>query len=308
MRRFNAVVALVALVGSLALWGCSSSTSPSDVDDWWLGATWSGVADHPPGSYLGTAFLWDGDDTIYATRGGVDGFVRDFWTYSISSDAWTQLGDVSFDPYWSCSMAWPGGDYIYVPQGNGTSAFYRYTISTDTWDSMADYPEDGVRRMGRSVVWPGSGDYIYAAKGNQEATFFRYHIPSDAWEYLTPIPVATVYGSSICWGGGGRIFAAVEGERFFEYRTSSDSWTEKAPYPAPIDFGSYLTFDGMESIFMTRGAETDTLWRYDIPTDEWEQLDNLPATLYRGAATVFADNALYAVPGEYLMDFWVYKE
>ena len=141
-----------------------------------------------------------------------------------------------------------------------------------------------------------------------DTTFFRYHIPTDDWDYLTPIPEITDYGSSICWGGGDRIFASADDERFFEYRTGSDSWTERAPYPAPIDFGSYLTYDGVESIFMTRGAGTDTLWRYDIPSDAWEQLGSTPGPLSDGGATVYAGEVIFAVPGEYQTDFWVFKD
>jgi len=287
--------------------GCSSSsTSPSETVDWFLNATWVNLADFTGGSYLGGALEWDGDDSVYALRGndGEDG--RQLWRYDISSDTWTQLAD-GFSAYWSSCLAYTGGDHIYGLMGNGTSSFYRYTISTDDWDQMESFPESGVRRGARTLVWPGTGDYLYAIKGNETGTFARYSQSGDSWEYLTSIPEGVPYGGSICWGGGDYLYATAGDSSFYRYDIGSDSWNIMAPLPRAIDFGSNICFDGDRSLFMFRGAVDTGFWRYDITDDEWKTLEDTPGAVDSGGALASDGEAVYALPGGGSTEFWAFK-
>jgi hypothetical protein len=181
MKRLGTVATRVVLAALLtAFAGCSSSTSPSAITDWFLDAFWQTLSDFPNGSYYGAALEWDGDDAVYALRGWDAPDGNQFWRYDVSTDDWTQLGDTPFSAFWGASLAYIGGDHMYALQGNGTDAFYRCTISTDNWDSMESFPESGVRRTGRSLAWPGSGDYVYGIKGNETDVFARYSISGDS--------------------------------------------------------------------------------------------------------------------------------
>jgi len=297
------LVALAALVST----GCSSSgTSPSDVVDWFLNAAWGGRADFAGGSYMGACIEWDSDDSIYALRGHGQDNSNEFWRYDISTDTWTQLAG-GFNAYWSSTLAYTGGDHIYAIQGNGTDSFYRYSISGDSWESMNDYPETGVRRAGKALVWPGSGDYLYAIKGNETTVFARYSQSGNSWEYLAPIPDGVPYGGSICCGGGGRIYATAGDTSFYRYDIGTDAWTQVAPLPDEIDFGSSLCYDGEESLFMVRGDSTSAFWRYDIPDDAWESMEDTPTIVQSGGSLTSSGDAVYALPGGGSAEFWAFK-
>lgn len=298
------VMLTLAIAG---LSGCSSSTSPTGILAWYMQATWQSAADIPADTGLGAALVWDENDSIYALSAGDGDAEKDFWRYDISTDSWTQLSDTVISPYWATSLAWAGGDEIFATCGNGTDLFARYTISTDTWQYMASFPEQGIRRTGHSLVWPGSGDHLYLAKGDGGTVFARYIVSMDEWEYLAPIPRRMTNGNSISWGGGNRIFAATDSLEFHEYDIVTDTWAERAPYPAPVYFGSWLCYDGDESLFMTRGDTTSTVWRYDIPQDTWSMIDDAPDVFGWGGTIVAGEEALFGLPAGGLSEFWVFR-
>jgi hypothetical protein len=306
--RHRTVTVIAALASAALLgYGCSSTTSPSSVVDWFLDAAWESAADFPPGADLGASLVWDGDRSVYALCGNVSRNDRGFWRYDTVDDTWTELTSASFDPAWASSMAWDGDDCIYALQGNGTDQFYRYTIPTDTWDRMASFPEWGVRQAAHTLVRPGTGNYLYAAKGNYETVFARYDMSGDTWDYLEPIPQRMSMGTSIAWGGGYRIFAAADSLEFYEYSIPADQWFPRAPYPEPLYWGSWLCYDGEGSLFMTRGDTTAAFWRYDIADDTWEALDDAPGGFARGGTIVSDGEAVYALPGMFQTDFWAFR-
>ena len=304
----GAVVVVLALGLAVGMSGCSSTSSPSEIIAWYIGATWVSGADFTKGSTLGAALVWDGDDALYTCNGYIAAETAEFWRYDISADTWTQLGTPGISPYWSTSLAWTGGDEMYVTYGNGASAFYRYTISTDTWTAMADFPEHGVRRMGHALVWPGAGDHVYLAKGNDESVFARYDTTGDSWEYLASVPQTMGNGSQISWGGGLRIFAAADHQDFFAYDIATDQWSTKASYPDSLHLGAWMCYDHDESLFLAQGDTTNTIWRYDIPGDSWESIADIPLEMKRGGTMVSDGEALYLLPGGGSTDMWVFRK
>jgi N-acetylneuraminic acid mutarotase len=303
------LVPLAALLGAaMLIAGCSSSSSPDDDTPWYDGAVWSARADFPPNSgNHGASLEWDGDDSIYATRGHDGSSVWAFWRYDVPADSWTQLEDSTIDHYWGTTLVYTGGDYIYMIQGNGTDDFCRYSISGDSWQEMASFPESGVRRAGRGLAWPGSGDYIYAIKGNNATVFARYSQSGDSWEYIAPLPEAVPYGASICWGGEDDIYATAGDSSFYRYDIALGAWSQLADMPAPIYFGSWMCWDGDNSLFVLRGNGTAEFWRYDMTDDAWETLEDVPGTVVEGGSLACNGSAVYAFQGGSSTSFWVFR-
>ncbi|MBD3368692.1 MAG: hypothetical protein GF405_11065, partial [Candidatus Eisenbacteria bacterium] len=193
------VVALLAVIclALVVIAGCSSSSSGPSPIEWFNAATWQSLSSFPPGAGLGAALVRVNDASLYAIAGGNEGATDyAFWRYDIDLDQWTQLADTIRDPYWAASLAWAGGDTIYMVQGNGTSGFVGYSIAADQWFALENYPGN-VRRAGHSLVWPGQGGYLYCCEGNGTGTFERYDIASDVWQSLADIPTRMWHGSSI---------------------------------------------------------------------------------------------------------------
>ncbi len=306
MRSWTAVIlVLLALPAAIIVAGCSSSSSPSSAMPWYVDAEWTAGASFTKGSTLGAALAWDGDGSLYTCSGYISGQQDEFWMYDIAADSWTELGPPAVSAYWSTCMAWTGGDEMYATYGNGTTGFYRYTISTDSWTQMESFPEAGVRRMGQCIVWPGEGDFVYVAKGDNSSVFCRYNTVADSWAYMAPVPNTMGDGTQIAWGGGTSIFAAADDQQFFEYDIGADAWETRAPYPDALNFGAWLCYDGDESLVLSRGDTTATLWRYDIPGDSWESLEDAPVTMTFGGTMVVVDDILYMLPGGGSTDFWV---
>ena len=306
MRRI-APLAVICLVAAVIA-GCSSSSSGPSLIDWFNAATWQSLSDFPPGSRLGAALVSANGGTLYAIAGGTDDPTEnDFWRYDIALDQWVQLADTIDDPYWAASLAWAGGDTIYMIQGNGVAGFSGYSVSDDTWYELADFPGT-VRRAGHSLVWPRQGGYLYCCEGDGGGVFKRYDIAADAWESLASIPRRMWHGNSIEWGGGNTIYAAADSLEFYAYDISMDAWTPRADYPDELDLGAWLSYDGHESLFLARGDTTSTIWRYDIPTDAWESIEDAPETVTHGGTMVSVDEALYLLPGGTSTLFWALKE
>jgi len=45
-----------------------------------------------------------------------------------------------------------------------------------------------------------------------------------------------------------------------------------------------------------------------VPVDEWETIDDAPATITPGGTMVCGDEALYVLPGGGSTAFWAFKE
>jgi hypothetical protein len=306
MRLAGAIA--VICCGLIVIAGCSSSSSGPSLIEWFDAATWQNLSDFPPGAGLGAALVRVDDGTLYMTAGG-NGVVSEyeFWRYDIDLDTWNQLADTIRNPHWATSLAWAGGDTIYMVQGNGTSGFVGYSIAADQWFALENYPGN-VRRAGHSLVWPGQGGYLYCCEGNGTGTFERYDIASDVWQSLADIPTRMWHGSSIAWGGGSTIYAAADSLDFYAYDIGADMWTQKADYPEELYLGAWMTYDGDQSLFLCRGDTAATVWRYDIPDDGWESIEDAPGEISRGGTMACGDEALYVLQGGMSTEFWVLKE
>jgi len=155
---------------------------------------------------------------------------------------------------------WPGtsttGDYCGicslavdddVPANDVDSSFF--TVSQHSqwpvgWHevvSMPAPPSELPVKHGGWLAFDRADEFVYAAKGNKTPDFFRYEPLPDAWYPLAVIP----------------------------YRLGN--WPTKPPRN-----GAKGVTDDDRYVYATQGNNTLGFWRYDIDTDSWELLTDVP--------------------------------
>lgn len=199
---------------------------------------------------------------------------------------------------------------FYVFRGNNSTTFYEYDIDSDVWSTLAAAP--AAVRMGGGVV-EGPTGYLYGLRGNNQTAFWRYDIAADSWsdEAAADAPLAVHYGGSMVFDGSQYIYIlrGNNDDTFWRYDTLGDTWDSMAL----VDFGATtdavnnsayvsanLALDSTnEIIYATQGNYRDGFSVYDIATDTWSVLADVPALPYNGSTLEYSDvdDSVYFMPG-----------
>lgn len=209
---------------------------------------------------------------------------------------------------------------FYVFRGANNTTFYEYDITTDTWSTKAAAPD--TVRMGGGVI-EGPEGYLYAFRGNNSTSFWRYNIEDDTWsdEDAVDVPLTVYYGGSLIYDGSQYIYAlrGNNDDLFWRYDTQADMWETLAK----TDFGAttdavnnnvYVSADlaiNRESqlVYASQGSYRDGFAVYDINTNEWTVLADLPALPYLGSSIEYdpGTDHVYYMPGNYSNSMFKYN-
>lgn len=188
------------------------------------------------------------------------------------------------------------GDAIYIARGE---AFYRFKPSDNSFVRLADPPKpDGSAfKTGTALAWD-FGDYIYAlfgaSSGESRRFFYRYSTSRDLWHSLANTPYDQGEGDAITWVGFDNcIYATIGGEElptyFLRYDPSTDTWSDEAVSdpPAGMGDGASLVWTGGGLLYALRGefyeeSPTYDFWRYNITSDTWAEMADIPAYPHDG--------------------------
>jgi hypothetical protein len=113
------------------------------------------------------------------------------------------------------------------------------------------------------------------------------------WNQLAPIPLGTGSRPKPVKGGGALAFVptnfiyAFKGNNtneFYCYDIIEDKWTEQETIPQVgrsgrkkrVKDGGSLCYDNEHFIYATKGRNTTEFWRYNIETDSWAELKDVP--------------------------------
>lgn len=183
------------------------------------------------------------------------------------------------------------GTALYIARG---TSFYRYRPVDDSLVELTSPPKPDSKafKTGTALAWDGD-DYIYAlygaATGDSRRWFYRYSISGNSWEALTNTPADQGEGDAIAWSSlDNRIYATIGGEQrpthFVRYAPSTNSWDDAAVAdpPAGMGDGASLVWTGGNFLYTLRGEFDETsplydFWRYDILTDTWTAITDIPA-------------------------------
>lgn len=188
---------------------------------------------------------------------------------------------------------------LYLASGMNPQ-FYEYDLTTDTWSRLSDAPQT-VYYGGGAV--PGPDGYVYVLRGSNSTDFWRYNISSNTWDTsISPVPLTIGYGGSAVYDGEQYIYVlrGNNSDIFWRYDTISDVWEtlSKVSFGAPIDsitnnvsYGGSLTIDlENELIYAVQGNLYSGFSVYDINTDTWTVLPNVPTLPYLGASLAYDGN------------------
>jgi hypothetical protein len=131
----------------------------------------------------GSFLVYDGDQTIYASKGKYN----ELWTYDLTTQQWgaSALTGMPFvgrtgrtkKTKDGASGAWVGGG-IYALKGGNTTEFWRYEPAANGWvelDTIPSYGSTGtLRRVNAGGFIGSAGGTLYAFKGNKTREFWRY--------------------------------------------------------------------------------------------------------------------------------------
>lgn len=203
----------------------------------------------------------------------------------------------------------PASNKLYTFRGAGTTTFYEYSISTDAWTSLAVAPA-AVNNGGALVEGPSG--YLYAVRGQNTTTFWRYDIAGNSWSDASAAdaPQPFDYGSDLKYDGSRYIYALKgnSDDTFMRYDTQVDTWEvlTNINFDGPdaqinnlVYIGGDLAYDGGDKIYAIQGNTRSGFAQYNISSNTWSVLSNLPSLAYTGAQIEYdsTTNAIYFVPG-----------
>jgi hypothetical protein len=241
--------------------------------------------------------LWDrtygrpGRDGAYSMVQTSDGgyALAGVTTVYIAQDPWVWVGDAVVGADGEAVVG--VNEVTFIARG---TSFYLYYPPTDfLWERAAPPQPDGAAfKTGTALAWDGD-DYIYAlygaATGDSRRWFYRYSISGNSWEALANTTADQGEGDAIAWVGlDNRIYATIGGEQrptyFIRYDPSTNSWDDAAVAdpPAGMGDGASLVWTGDNFLYALRGEFDETsplydFWRYDIVSDTWTAMADIPA-------------------------------
>jgi len=163
------------------------------------------------------------------------------------------------------------------------------------------------------------------SNNDTSTNFINVYLPViEGWVQNQDVPQLVKDGGALTYVPNIGIYA-FPGNRtnsFLFYYANSNSWTTKTSLPdhianarKTIGKGASLCNDGSSTIYAVRGNNTNEFWAYDIATDNWTQLQNVPLginnkKLRGGSALGFVikgdSNFVCLVKGSKTYEFWVY--
>jgi len=146
--------------------------------------TWSDplVADLPDNAEAGygSRMISNGTDIYYIGGSGIVSILK----YSISGDAWTDLGSLPFSPYYGTDISYYSGK-LYFLAGYLKSDIWEYTISGGTWRWLGQTQTYGATEIGAwagsSLESDGSGNF-YVVLGNSIYRMFSFSVGSNNYQ------------------------------------------------------------------------------------------------------------------------------
>ena len=207
---------------------------------------------------------------------------------------------------------------VYIAPGMNNNLFYSYDLITNTWTRLADTP--GLVYIGGGAV-KGSNGFIYMARGNNTGEFWKYNIATNTWDTnISQIPMPTYYGTSFVFDESNYIYM-LRGNNtnsFLRYDIQDDSWQtlENTDFGAPSNNYSNLVYiDGSitidienKKIYAIQGNYLPGFSVYDIDTNKWTYIGQLPALPYQGGSIEYSsvNNSIYFIPGDGHINMYKY--
>jgi hypothetical protein len=267
---------------------------------------------------------------IYVLKGGN---TVEFYAYNVAADTWAKRESIPSVGRAGRkklvkkggALGYDGPDHrIYALKGANTLEFWAYDCDSNRWQQKSDVPlgtGKGVKE-GSGLAYVALG-YVYLLKGSNTDELWRYAVAKDSWYPCARAPAGIsgkLYKDGSCLIQGPGLLYALKGSynEFYLYDPGKDSWYTKAPLPLvgssgrkrKVKSGAGLTHDGRGLIYALKGNNSQEFWSYQLDSDRWMQLADLPLGAGKrvkggGGLAAVGDN-VYALKGNNTWEFWMY--
>lgn len=282
------------------------------------GGSWTQLPNLPALPYGGANITYDSTtNAVYYFSGWSKPF---FYKYDIGSQTWTSLPDAPAPVDYGGAARTVNGN-IYLLRGAGSQSFYKYNIAKNSWliptvglfGGWFRGSEYRTYNTGADII-KGDGNNFYLTRGNYDNLFVRYNAATGEATKMADAPSGFNQGTDLVYDStNDKIYAtgAYYLRKLFVYDIATDSWSEETSDPPPYDsdYGSTMIYDGSRYIYWTRGAGTQTFYRFDTqgtPGAKWTQLANVTGSLGWGSDLVLKNDYIYALRGANTLTFYRY--
>ena len=204
--------------------------------------------------------------------------------------------------YGEC-VASDGEDIYILKQYHSSSTTYFYKYHDSSWVDLSDNLPDVDFKNGVAMAYDYSGNFYVLngssySDGASQVGFFKYNISADSWISLSSTPHVQGAGDAIVYSLYDHMVYAFMGRAhytgeykppdgiygvFARYDPGEDSWVNLS-YPPweGTDDGASLAWTGDRYIYALQGEFLEnspirSFARYDIETDTWENMTDIPS-------------------------------
>lgn len=234
------------------------------------------------------------------------------YQYNISNQTWTQKQSAPNTFYYGGNIRYVD-DNFYAIRGGNTTSFFKYDIAKDSWLK----PTGGL--FGKSFqgvtytteyygadILKGDGDNFYIIRGYYDDYFVRWNQETGTKTELASLPASGIYGLALVYDSTQNKIYYVGGNynrRFYVYDIATNTWTEESSDPPPVatHYGASMAYDGSRYIYMNRGANNSSFYRFDTQGtagNKWDNMTNAPSGLGYGAELLLDGNYIYTLRGQ----------
>jgi hypothetical protein len=271
---------------------------------------------------------------IYVLKGNSN---NEFYAYNLETGRWESLPRIPYlptrkYPKAGCALTFGLGRKIFALKGGNARDFYCYDILDSSWsvlESIYDPSYYTTKRPkdGASISYSSYDGKIYAILGNNTKVLIRY-TPGEPpqgnyWEYISQIPPeysnenkGFKHGASLqCVDSIVYIFRGNGTADLLRYDLKTRQWLTKLEIPGArnkVKAGATSAYHpGTQSIYFFLGGNKQSLWRFYIPTLNFDSISEIPAgpsnrKIKSGAAIIACDenDPLYILKGTNTNEFW----
>lgn len=239
------------------------------------------------------------DNVFYPSVPYAHAFERVTWDWA--SNAYNlHIGEAS-------TVAYDGNRYMYILSRNQSNDnfFTRYDIKTGSHIKLPSAIAVGI---GGSLEFIGGK--LYYAPGLNGRDFYNFDFVQERWLRMTDVPVNNYRPgpSTLVNVNGTGYFLPGNGSSFYRYQPngSGGTWTSMASLPAGMIYGSATADTVNGKIYVLRGNNTNSFYVYDIASNSWSTLANLPVNTAHGSAMVMSNGKIYTIRGSDSTDTFIY--